>query len=62
MAQTFRLLSTSAFERDIRTLIKRNSMLLSQLESSLDVLLEDPHNASGQHPIKKLVGVKPGEA
>jgi len=25
------------------------------------VLGDDPHNRSGRHPIKKLVGLKPGE-
>ena len=61
MAHGYRLVSTSSFERDVRTLTKRNLKLLSQIESSLDILEEDPRNVSQQYPIKKLVGVKPGQ-
>jgi len=59
MAYAFRLISTSAFEKDVRTLTKRSTKLLSQLESSLDFVQEDPNNSNHQHPIKKLVGGKP---
>lgn len=61
MARAFHLVSTSSFERDVRTLTKRNFKLLSQIQSSFDILEEDPHNTSRHYPIKKLVGVKPGQ-
>jgi mRNA-degrading endonuclease RelE of RelBE toxin-antitoxin system len=38
-----------------------NAALVEALEELLATLEEDPHNRSGQHKIKKLAGVKPGE-
>jgi mRNA-degrading endonuclease RelE of RelBE toxin-antitoxin system len=31
------------------------------VEELLAILQEDPHNRSGQHKIKKLAGLKPGD-
>ena len=61
MSKPFRVLTTPAFEREFRKGSKRNPELLKALEESLVILQEDPHNRSGQHQIKKLAGVKPGE-
>ncbi len=61
MASQFGVLTTPAFEREFRKSSKRNPALMTALEESLAVLREDPHNRSGQHQIKKLAGLKPGE-
>jgi mRNA-degrading endonuclease RelE of RelBE toxin-antitoxin system len=36
-------------------------MLVPALEELLRILRQDPHNRTGQHNIKKLTGLKPGE-
>jgi mRNA-degrading endonuclease RelE of RelBE toxin-antitoxin system len=48
-------------ERVPKELTKGNPVLLTALDESLAILREDPHNRSGQHGIKKLAGLKPGE-
>jgi len=50
-----------SFEREFRKVSRRNSTLLDALEELIALLAKDPHGCSGQHPIKKLEGVKPGE-
>jgi mRNA-degrading endonuclease RelE of RelBE toxin-antitoxin system len=57
----FRVLTTPSFERDFRKTSRGNQRLADALESLIAILAEDPHNRSGQHPIKKLAGVRPGE-
>lgn len=57
----FRVVTTPAFEREFRKVAKANPALLEALESLLAILREDPHNRTGQHKIKKLSGLKPGE-
>ncbi len=61
MAGKFRVVTTPAFEREFRKASKGNAALLDALEELLAILREDPHNRSGQHKIKKLVGLKPGD-
>lgn len=61
MARQFRVLTTPAFEREFRKSTKGNPSLLMALDESLAILREDPHNRSGQHAIKKLAGLKPGD-
>src|SRR6266567_1618801 len=61
MSPTYRTLTTSAFERDARSITRRNTRLLRVLDRLLNVLAEDPYNKSGRHDIKKLTGLKPGE-
>ncbi len=61
MAVKFRVVTTPAFEREFRKASKGNAALLDALEELLAILREDPHNRSGQHKIKKLVGLKPGD-
>jgi len=61
MAVKFRVVTTPAFEREFRKASKGNAALLDALEELLAMLREDPHNRSGQHKIKKLVGLKPGD-
>jgi len=57
----FRLLPTSAYKRDVRKLTKRNRQLLTLVRDLLQVLETDPYNHSGQHDIKKLTHVPPGQ-
>ncbi len=61
MAGKFRVVTTPAFEREFRKASKRNAALLDAVEELLAILREDPHNRSGQHKIKKLAGLKPGD-
>src|SRR5260370_34149600 len=61
MTSQFRVLTTPAFERDFRKSSRGNPALLKALEDLLAILRQDPHNRSGEHKIKKLAGLKPGE-
>ena len=61
MPEPFAVLITPAFERDFRKASKVNPILINALEELIVTLQEDPYNHSGQHKIKKLTGVKPGE-
>lgn len=57
----FRIVTTPAFERDVRRRIKEDPGLLDALEDALTALSIDPHNRNQQHNIRKLTGVKRGE-
>ena len=61
MAGAFRVVTTPAFEREFRKVLRGNAALIGALEDLIATLSEDPHNRSGQHQIKKLAGLKPGE-
>ena len=61
MAAHFRVVTTPAFEREFRKTAKGNPALAYALEELLSIMEDDPHNRSGRHKIKKLVGLKPGE-
>jgi len=61
MGDPFRVLTTPAFEREFRKASKGNTALMGALEELLGILQGDPHNRTGQHNIKKLAGLKPGE-
>ncbi len=61
MTGQFRILTTPAFERDFRKISKGDTTLVKVLEELLAILREDPHNRGGQHKIKKLMGLKPGQ-
>ena len=51
---------TSAFQRDVRSLTKRNPNLLIAIDEMERTLQEDPFNLTRQHQITKLVNVKVG--
>lgn len=57
----YRLVSTSHFDRDYKSLAKRTPEAIPHVEAMLEALREDPYNRSGRHNIKKLKGVKKGE-
>ena len=61
MPSIFRVLTTPTFEREFHAISKKSSVLVSALEELIAILSDDPHNRSGQHQIKKLGGLKPGE-
>jgi mRNA-degrading endonuclease RelE of RelBE toxin-antitoxin system len=61
MAGHLRVVATPAFEREFRKLAKGNPALLGAFDELLAIVQEDPYNQSGQHKIKKLSGLKPGE-
>ena len=61
MPDQYSVLTTRAFERDFRKASKGSAVLVGALEELLGVLRNDPHNRTGQHNIKKLAGLKPGE-
>lgn len=61
MQDPFRVLTTPAFERDFRKAVRGNAELVEALEHLLWILRDDPHNRSGEHNIRKLAGLKPGE-
>ena len=61
MLPAYRTLTTPAFERETRKILRRNARFLGMLEKMLTALKDDPYNRSRKHDIKKLAGLKPGE-
>jgi mRNA-degrading endonuclease RelE of RelBE toxin-antitoxin system len=61
MPSSFRLVSTSAFERDVRRRIRQSPDLMEALEAVRVILQRDPHNRTREHNIRKLTDVKRGE-
>ncbi|MGC1483454.1 MAG: type II toxin-antitoxin system RelE/ParE family toxin [Candidatus Acidiferrum sp.] len=61
MNGTFRVVTTPSFEREFRKISQRNAKLVGALEELIAILAQDPFGRTGQHPIKKLEGLKSGE-
>ena len=61
MSGPFRVLTSSAFEREFRKAAKGRPDLVTAVVELIVTLRDDPHNSSQQHMIKKLVGVRPGD-
>ena len=61
MARSFRVLTTSAFERQARKAVRRKRQLVAVLEKLIPILRRDPHNHAGEQKIKKVAGVTPGD-
>ena len=61
MAAQFQVLTTPSFEREFRKVSKGNAALINAVDELLTILRQDPHNRTGQHQIRKLAGLKPGE-
>lgn len=57
----YRVLTTSAFRRDVGKTANRNRDIPPLLARLFAVLERDPMNISRRHDIKKLSGVKSGE-
>lgn len=61
MNPSFRILSTSAFERDARKRMREHRELAGIIQEMTAALQNDPYNIRKQYDIKKLAGVKPGQ-
>ena len=61
MTARFSVHTTPHFERLARKLLKAHPELRAVLDGVHAILRADPYNVSRRHPIKKLVGVEPGE-
>jgi len=61
MSGSFRVLITAAFEREFRSISKRDAALVRALGEVVQILQADPHNRTGRYPIKKLAGLDLGE-
>ena len=61
MAAIFRVFTTSAFDRSLRQLAKKNPGIPEMFEDLVTVLESDPQNTSRKHNIKKLTGVEAGD-
>lgn len=61
MSHVFRLVTTPTFEREVKSLTKRDKELNKQLINILEILRKDPYNTTKQYDIKKLIGINSGE-
>jgi hypothetical protein len=62
MSPAFPVRTTPRFARLARSLRKRHPRTFTdRFEAALAILGEDPHNRSGQLPIRKLQGVAAGQ-
>ncbi len=61
MPSSSHLVTTPAFERDVRRHIRQSPDLIETLETVRTTLQRDPHNRTRKHNIKKLTDVKRGE-
>ena len=57
----FRVLTSSGYERDFRTISRGRPSVVDGMEELLAILRRDPYNRTGQHQIKKLAACKAGE-
>ena len=62
MTPPFSVRTTPHFERLIRNLLKSHPELRSIQERAFSILKADPYNRTRAHHIKKLTGVRHGEA
>ncbi len=60
-APAYSVLTTAHFDRLMRKLAPKHPELVERFEQAIAILSADPYNKSGQHEIKKLVGVSAGE-
>jgi mRNA-degrading endonuclease RelE of RelBE toxin-antitoxin system len=61
MPAAFRIFHSTAFDRSLKRLIKKNADVLEIFESLIPILETDPMNTSLRHHIKKLEGVAQGD-
>ena len=61
MGASFQVVTTSAFERDARRIIRRHPELTAVLEEWISILEADPYNRTRAHDITKFRGVKSGQ-
>jgi len=58
---SYRVQTSTHFDRLIKKLIPKHPDLLSRFEEALALLSVDPLKSTNKHPIKKLQGVSTGE-
>jgi mRNA-degrading endonuclease RelE of RelBE toxin-antitoxin system len=58
---SFRVLTTAGYERDLRTISRGRPSAVDAMEELLAILRRDPYNRHRQHQIKKLTACKVGE-
>ena len=58
---SFAVFTTARFDREFRKLVKRHPELVPIVERVVQIVGADPFNKSLTLPIRKLVGVPPGE-
>jgi mRNA-degrading endonuclease RelE of RelBE toxin-antitoxin system len=61
MTRTYQVLTTPAFEREFKKLVRKNPGIRKYLELTLEILETDPQNVTRSHDIKQLKDVKPGD-
>ena len=62
MPGPFRVSTTSHFDRLAKALRKRHRQeFVAALTRAVDILRADPHNTTGQYPLRKLVDAHPGQ-
>jgi hypothetical protein len=57
----FSVFATSRFEREYKKLVSYHPDLPEHYSRIVGILQTDPYNHARSHPIKKLVGVPPGQ-
>lgn len=61
MASSYRIVSTRAFERSARKLIRKTPAIEDVIGALTGVLRADPLNLSRQHSIRRLTNVEEGD-
>lgn len=61
MTRTYQVLTTPAFEREFKKLVRKNPGIRKYLEQTIEILENDPQNVTRSHDIKQLKDVKPGD-
>lgn len=61
MARRYRVVASSAFERDVRRLRRQRLGVYGSLLRAVEVLERDPFNRQGEANMRKLVDVPVGE-
>ena len=55
----FRVLPSSAYQRDVKKLVRRNKQLLALVRDLQYMLSDDPYNRTKAHDITRLTDVNP---
>jgi len=58
---SFSVLVTARFEREYRKILAAHPEIAEHYRRVVEILSVDPYNRSRRYPIKKMIGVKPGD-
>jgi mRNA-degrading endonuclease RelE of RelBE toxin-antitoxin system len=61
VAERYRVVASTAFERDVRRVRKHRRGVYEALVRAVEILESDPFNRKGQANIRKLAGVPSGQ-